>query len=136
MNPTKPDGAETGEQNEQSEQPESPEGPEAPVTATQRDVMKVEGKAEQAQEAAASAKRLTIEESKDLRDQIEELQADLEQAREELVTMDKLVKGLFERAATPEGEPELNDEMPYCCPENRDDDLPVEEAMEEAGSDE
>jgi predicted nucleic acid-binding Zn-ribbon protein len=136
MKPTKPEYDESEAEEQYDEQPEEPQGPEAPVEATQRDVMKAEGKAEQAQEVASDAKRLTIEESKDLRDRLAEANEEIEQLREELVVLDQQVHGLFERAATQEGEPPLNPDMPYCCSENRDDDLPVEEAMQEATDDE
>jgi len=112
------------------------QGPEA---ASKRDVEEAKRKADNADQRADDAKRMAVEETQKVRQVVEELEETVEQTREELTVLDQVVNGLFENAASPEGEPPLNSDMPHCCKENREDDLPVEEAMkqaaEEAGSD-
>lgn len=123
MKVAKPNDSESTDS--ETERKEEKNGMEAPVAASRRDVMEAEKRAEQAQQEAADAKRMTVEEVKQVRDEIEEVRADLEDTREALVMLDELVNGLFQNAATPEGEPPLNDEMGYCCPENAEEDQPV-----------
>ncbi|RLM32554.1 hypothetical protein [Haloarcula sp. Atlit-120R] len=84
MNPTKPDDTAEEQRTEQRQRKEERNGMQAPVAASRRDVMEAENKAEEAQQQAKNAKRLTVEEIENLRQDLEETRSEVEEAIEEL----------------------------------------------------
>lgn len=124
MKATKPNGSDSTEMESDPQQGEQNTEMSGPEAASRRDVMEAEKRAEEARQEAADAKRMAVEEVKQVRDELEETREQLEQTREELVMLDELVNGLFQNAATPEGEAPLNSDMPYCCEENTEAEEP------------
>jgi signal transduction histidine kinase len=111
----------TEQQTEQS-QPNQMQPPEA---AAKRDVQEAETKAERADRKAEDAQDMAVEEAERVHT---ELREEIEELRDQVAMLDRLVNKVYEIEDTSR----LNPEMPFVAPENRepeDQEKPLEEVF-------
>lgn len=64
-----------------------------------------------------------------LTQEVTDLRLRVEEQQEQVEKLDRLVNALYRMAATRDGEPPLNSEMPHVVPENREEDAQTGEVM-------
>lgn len=97
-------------------------GMQGPRAASERAVQEAERKAEDAHQHADDV-------HKELQEEVTDLRFRLEEQREYIEKLDRLLNAVYRMAETREGENPLNAEMPHVVPENREEDAQTGEVM-------